>query len=237
MPPFAKEVLSDAQIDAIGDYLATLNEPGQRGPVIKLAGARRPRAPYDPIADGLQWLVDDEVRLQRGPLPGTSGPRHPRRQSERRELQLRSAPAGDREDLAGRLSRHVGRVHQSRRQGPRARLRKPRDRLRRSRVPARAAQCRGQDRSTSRSRKAKFGDLATMQGLAVQQGRPARAHRRGRCAVPGLLARLEQTSSPRPVFKYRVGKNIVEVGTSISEHGAVSIDGQRRARRGAGVRA
>ena len=30
MPPFAKETLSDAQVDAIGDYLATLNDP--RGP-------------------------------------------------------------------------------------------------------------------------------------------------------------------------------------------------------------
>jgi len=33
MPPFAKEVISDEQIDAIGAYLATLNDPGDRGPV------------------------------------------------------------------------------------------------------------------------------------------------------------------------------------------------------------
>src|SRR5262249_41033726 len=30
-------------------------------------------APYDPMADSLQWLVGDQVRLQRGPLVGTSG--------------------------------------------------------------------------------------------------------------------------------------------------------------------
>jgi hypothetical protein len=73
MPAYAKEALSDAQIDAIGDYLATLNEPGAaRGPLTKLA-MLAPAAPYDPLADGLQWLVGDEVRLQRGPLPGTSG--------------------------------------------------------------------------------------------------------------------------------------------------------------------
>ena len=32
MPPFAKDVLSDKQIDALGDYLATLNEPAIAAP-------------------------------------------------------------------------------------------------------------------------------------------------------------------------------------------------------------
>ncbi len=36
MPAFPKEILSDRQIDAIGDYLATLNVPGERGPVVRL---------------------------------------------------------------------------------------------------------------------------------------------------------------------------------------------------------
>jgi len=71
MPPFPKEVISDEQIDAIGAYLATLNESRQAGPVIRL-GVLKPSAPYDPMADALQWLVNDTVRLQRGPLPGTS---------------------------------------------------------------------------------------------------------------------------------------------------------------------
>lgn len=71
MPPFGSDVLSDAQIDALGDYLATLNDPGQKGPVIRLS-VLAAAAPYDPLTDGLQWLVNDEVRLQRGPLPGVS---------------------------------------------------------------------------------------------------------------------------------------------------------------------
>ncbi|HET9865219.1 MAG TPA: hypothetical protein VFP37_17390, partial [Steroidobacteraceae bacterium] len=71
MPPFTQEVVSDEQIDAIGAWLATLNDPGERGPVTML-GKLQPAAPYDPMADGLQWLVDDTVRMQRGPLPGTS---------------------------------------------------------------------------------------------------------------------------------------------------------------------
>ena len=72
MPAFAKETLSDAQVDAIGDYLATLNAPNDRGPVVKLASLK-PEEPYEPLKDGLQWLVGDAVRLQRGPLPGVSG--------------------------------------------------------------------------------------------------------------------------------------------------------------------
>ena len=72
MPAFPKEMLSDRQIDAIGDYLATLNMPGERGPVVRLID-QTPAPPYDPMADSLQWLVGDEVRLQRGPLVGTSG--------------------------------------------------------------------------------------------------------------------------------------------------------------------
>lgn len=71
MPPFAAEVLSDAQIEALGDYLLTLNDPGQKGPVTKLT-VLAAAAPYDPMTDGLQWLVGDVVRLQRGPLPGVS---------------------------------------------------------------------------------------------------------------------------------------------------------------------
>jgi mono/diheme cytochrome c family protein len=71
MPPFNADVLSDAQIDAIGDYLLTLNDPGQKGPVTRLT-LLAAAAPYDPLTDGLQWLVNDEVRLQRGPLPGVS---------------------------------------------------------------------------------------------------------------------------------------------------------------------
>ena len=40
MPPFTKDVLSDAQIDAIGDYLATLNEPAGPRPGDQARDAR-----------------------------------------------------------------------------------------------------------------------------------------------------------------------------------------------------
>ena len=72
MPTFSQQVLSDVQIDAIGDYLATLNDLHEQGPAIKLL-AQTGAEEYDPIADRLQLLVDDEVRIQRGPMSGVSG--------------------------------------------------------------------------------------------------------------------------------------------------------------------
>jgi len=35
-------------------------DTGERGPVTRL-GTLKPTPPYDPMSDGLQWLVNDEV--------------------------------------------------------------------------------------------------------------------------------------------------------------------------------
>ena len=72
MPSFSMQVLSDLQINAIGDYLATLNDLRDQGPTIKLL-AQTGAEEYDPLEDRLQLLVDDEVRIQRGPMTGVSG--------------------------------------------------------------------------------------------------------------------------------------------------------------------
>ena len=72
MPPFLPTVLSDQQIDAIGSYLATLNEVQNQGPITRLvteAGVEN----YDPMKDRLQILVDKTVRIQRGPMETVSG--------------------------------------------------------------------------------------------------------------------------------------------------------------------
>jgi hypothetical protein len=72
MPPFLPTVLPDAQVDAIGAYLATLNEVPNQGPVVKLvreSGLEN----YDPMTDRLQLLVDRTVRIQRGPMERVSG--------------------------------------------------------------------------------------------------------------------------------------------------------------------
>lgn len=67
MPAFSAQILSDVQIDAIGDYLAILNGPAEQGPAIKLL-AQTGAEEYDPAKDRLQFLVNDEVRIQRGPM-------------------------------------------------------------------------------------------------------------------------------------------------------------------------
>jgi Domain of Unknown Function (DUF1080) len=72
MPPFHPAVLSDHQVDAVGSYLATLNEVINQGPVIRLvteAGVEN----YNPMTDRLQMLVDQSVRIQRGPMEHLSG--------------------------------------------------------------------------------------------------------------------------------------------------------------------
>ena len=72
MPPFNSQILNDIQIDAIGTYLASLNDLQNQGPVIKLMKQGTPEK-YNPIEDRLQLLVDDQVRIQRGPMLNLSG--------------------------------------------------------------------------------------------------------------------------------------------------------------------
>lgn len=72
MPAYSKDTLNDSDLDAIGAYLKTLNPIEHQGPVVHLVEEGGPVA-YDPLTDGLQKLVLDEVEIQRGPMPGTSG--------------------------------------------------------------------------------------------------------------------------------------------------------------------
>ncbi len=72
MPPYTAEVVTDQQIDAIGAYLKTLNPPHQQGPVQVWLTEAGPQN-YDPMQDRFLLLVDDRVRVQRGPMAGVSG--------------------------------------------------------------------------------------------------------------------------------------------------------------------
>ena len=72
MPPFHPAILSDHVVDAIGSYLATLNEVVDQGPVIRLVKETGVEN-YDPMTDRLQMLVDQSVRIQRGPMEHVSG--------------------------------------------------------------------------------------------------------------------------------------------------------------------
>jgi mono/diheme cytochrome c family protein len=220
MPPFAKEVLSDQQIDAIGDYLTTLNDQGQRGPVVKLAGLE-PEPPYDPVADRLQWLVNDEVRLQRGPLTGTSGraihvgnPGGVNYSFDPRVLAIVKIWQGGFLDMTGELTNRGGKGlalgFESRELsfGGRDYLLAPLN-----------AAGRPIDFSF---KEAKYGDLATMrESLYSKEDQLARI-----AAVDAQFLGYSRDSRSRtaaPVFKYRVGKNVVEVATTIAGDGAVAI--------------
>ena len=71
MPSYGEDMISDNQIDAIGAYLQTLNDLGNQGPVTLMVQEGGPEQ-YDPLLDGMQFLVTDRVRLQRGPMRGLS---------------------------------------------------------------------------------------------------------------------------------------------------------------------
>lgn len=72
MPAYSTDTLSDSELDAIGAYLKTLNPLATQGPIVQLVEEGGPEV-YDPLTDGLQRLVLDQVQIQRGPMPGTSG--------------------------------------------------------------------------------------------------------------------------------------------------------------------
>jgi mono/diheme cytochrome c family protein len=218
MPPFSKDILSDAQIDAIGDYLATLNVPGQRGPAIKLA-TPAPTAPYDPLTDSLQWLVDDEVRIQRGALPGVSArsihvgrPNGVHYTFDPRRLAIVKIWQGGFLDLTGELTNRGGKGvalgHESREIsfGDREHLLAPLD-----------AQGKPIDFSF---KEAKFGDTATIRAsLYDVQDQLTRIR-----AVDAQFLGYSRDSRNKladPAFKYRVGANVIEVATSISARGEI----------------
>ncbi|MEJ0085547.1 MAG: hypothetical protein WDO72_07690 [Pseudomonadota bacterium] len=220
MPPFAKEVLTDQQIDAIGDYLATLNEPGQRGPLVKLAGVT-PEPPYDPIADRLQWLVNDEVRLQRGPLPGTSGraihvgnPDGVNYSFDPRILAIVKIWQGGFLDMTGELTNRGGKG---------LALGFDSRELNFGANEYLLAPLNAAGRTIDFSfKEAKFGDLATMrEALYSKEDQLPRI-----AAVDAQFlgySRDSRSKTAAPVFKYRVGKNVVEIGTTISGEGKVTI--------------
>jgi len=220
MPVFAAETLSDAQIDAIGDYLATLNDTG-RGPVTKLA-TLAPAKPYDPLTDAMQWLVGDEVRMQRGPLPGTSGraihvgnPSGVNYSFDPRVLAVVKIWQGGFLEMSGEFvnrgnnglalgydSREIG-------FGDREYLM----------APLNAA---GQPIDFS-FKEGKFQDFQTFKAaLYSKEDQLARIS-----AVDAQFLGYSRNSKDKvasPAFKYRVGKNLVEVSTSIAANGDLAIN-------------
>jgi hypothetical protein len=220
MPAFPTELLSDRQVDAIGDYLATLNEPGKGGPVVKLID-QAPVAPYDPLADSLQWLVGEQVRLQRGPLTGTSGrsvhvgnPNGIHYSFDPRLLAVVKIWQGGFLDMSGELvnrgNRGLAPGYESREiaLGEHGYLV----------APLSAA---GQPIDFS-FKEGKFGDFATFTAaLNSKQDQLARI-----AAVDAQFLGYSRDSRDKlaaPVFRYRVGKNVIETATLISASGELEV--------------
>jgi hypothetical protein len=221
MPVFQKETLSDAQVDAIGDYLATLNDPPGRGPVTKLA-ALAPAKLYDPLADAMQWLVGDEVRMQRGPLPGTSGraihvgnPTGVNYTFDPRLLAVVKIWQGGFLEMSGEFTNRgnnglaLGYDSREISFGDREYLLAP---LNPAGVPVDFSFKEG-----------KFQDFATFKAsLYSKDDQLARI-----AAVDAQFLGYSRNSTDKlaaPVFKYRVGKNVVEVTTTISATGDLAIN-------------
>ena len=220
MPAFAKETLSDRQIDAIGDYLATLNEPGERGPVVRLID-QTPATSYDPMADNLQWLVDDRVRLQRGPLVGTSGrsihvgnPNGIHYTFDPRLLAVVKIWQGGFLDMTGELvnrgNRGLALGYDSREIsfGQREYLV----------APLNAA---GKPVDFS-FKEGKFGDFATFRrALDSREDQLAQV-----AAADAQFLGYSRDSTDKlaaPVFRYRVGGNVIETSTTIASGGEIVV--------------
>jgi hypothetical protein len=225
MPPFTKELLADRQIDAIGDYLATLNEPGQAGPVIRLVD-QAPAPLYDPMADALQWLVNDEVRLQRGPLHGTSGrsihvgnPNGIHYSFDPRLLAIVKIWQGGFLDMTGEL---VNRGNRGLEPGYDSREISFGDREYLL-APLNAA---GQPIDFS-FKEGKFGDFETFKAaLNSKEDQLARI-----AAVDAQFLGYSRDSRNKlaaPVFRYRVGRNTLQTSASIATNGdlVLSISGK-----------
>ena len=220
MPVFTKEVVSDEQIDAIGAYLATLNDPGSRGPVTWL-GKLKPTPPYDPMADSLQWLVNDTVRMQRGPLPGTSAraihvgfPGGVNYSFDPRLLAIVKIWQGGFLDMTGELTNRGGKGlalgYESREIGF-----GEREYLL---APLNAA---GNPIDFT-FKDAKFGDMAAIrESLYSKQDQLDRI----KAADAQFLgySRDSRSKTAAPVFRYRVAQNTLGVATSIADNGDVQI--------------
>ncbi|HEU5133909.1 MAG TPA: hypothetical protein VFU13_02080 [Steroidobacteraceae bacterium] len=220
MPAFGREVLTDAQVDAIADYLATLNPPENRGPVVKLAGMT-PEAPYDPMKDSLQWLVGDTVRLQRGPLPGVSGrsihvgnPDGVNYTFDPRLLAIVKIWQGGFLDMTGELTNRGNRGlaigYESREIGfgERGYLLAPLD-----------AAGAPVDFTFKEGR---FGDTATFKSWLYSKEDQLALIARADAQFLGY-SRDSKSKTAAPAFRYRVGKNTVDVTTTISGRGEVAI--------------
>lgn len=221
MPPILPTVASDAQVDQIYAYLLTLNESAQQGPVIKLV-KETGLENYDPLADRLQFLVDQRVRIQRGPIPGASGraihvglPGGINYTFDPRRLAIVQLWQGGFLDMSGELLNRGGAGLKPGYESREIKLGNEGTLL----APLNAA---GEAVDFSFVSPI-FHDTETVRA-ALNDPRDISARL---AAIDAQFLGYERDSTQptaAPVFKYRVGKNTIAVGTAFSTDGTVRID-------------
>ena len=220
MPAFSPQVLSDLQINAIGDYLTTLNDLHDQGPVIKLL-AQTGAEEYDPLADRLQLLVDDEVRIQRGPMVGVSGraihvgsPWGVNYSFDPRLLAITKIWQGGFLDMTGEFTNRGGK---GLKMGYESRE------INFGNQEFLLAPLNAQGKIIDFSfKEAKFGDVETI--LASLNSKEDHLPRIAAMDAQFLgYTRNSKQKNEVPTFNYRVGKNILKIQTLIAANGDVTI--------------
>jgi cytochrome c2 len=221
MPPFNTQVISDMQIETIGAYLATLNDLENRGPVVKLMKQGLVEK-YNPIEDRLQFLVDDQVRIQRGPITGVSaraihvGTANGVNYSfDPRILAIAKIWQGGFLDMTGELTNRGGKGLKIGFESREISLGDKEYLL----APLNAA---GKTIDFS-FKDAKFGDLDTIkQSLSSKEDHLAKL-----AAVDAQFLGYTRNSKDKtqtPSFRYRVGQNTLAVQTTFEAKGNVKIN-------------
>jgi cytochrome c2 len=226
MPAFSAQVLSDMQIDAIGDYLATLNVPAEQGPAIKLL-AQTGAEEYDPVKDRLQFLVGDEVRIQRGPMAltgefGSSGraihvgtPWGVNYTFDPRLLAITKIWQGGFLDMTGEFLNRGGKGLKMGYESREISL---------GSKPFLIAPLNAKSEAIDFSfKEARFGDAATVKAsLDSKEDHLARV-----AAMDAQFLGYSRDSKQKqqmPSFQYRVGKNTLDIRTTIAADGTVTVN-------------
>jgi mono/diheme cytochrome c family protein len=220
MPTFAPSVLSDRQIDAIYAYLGTLNPPEAQGPITYLASEAELKN-YDPVADRLQLLVDNNVRIQRGPMEHVSAraihvgqPNGVNFTFDPRLLSFAQIWQGGFLDMTGEFTGRGG-----------AGLKKGYDsrEIDLGKLPYIFAPLNAKGELVDFS----FKDAIFKDGATIRESLYSKQDHLDRLAAidAQFLGYSRDSSKPNaaPVFKYRVGKNVVEVQANIDADGKIRL--------------
>lgn len=220
MPPYSKQTLSDKQLDAIGFFLQTLNPAWEQGPVVKLVESSGPEK-YDPLLDDLQFLVDDRLRIQRGPMEGVSArsihvgqPNAVNYTFDPRILGIAKVWQGGFLNMAGELTNRGG-------SGLKTGFETREIDLGESRILFAPLKASGELVDFS-FKEAVFQDAATIEAsLNAKQDQEAMIEAQNAQFLGYFRPSASKTAAPE--FRYRVGQNYLAVSTAIAGDGRVTI--------------